>query len=373
MWGMAPTHSLANVHCMSAVLGTRATVAREAIASLAGSRLDPLELLEEVRTRVARVVPNEGGAWMLTDPQTVMPTSMINDGPMGPDWARRHMEHELFVPDFVPFARLHRDGVVATTLQRATDGRPQLSPGYREVMQPAGFGPELRLLFRTGKATWAMASVSRAAGTPDFEDDELAWLKSIAPDVGRALRAALARPPAEPQRPRAPGMLVLDEQGAVEYTTGAAETWLRELSTTKHFALPPVVLTVALQARAEALAAAPAYETPAQARVRLKSGSWLHVHAAALRDASGAPTRTAVMLEAVDRSQLLPLLAELHGLSTRERTVTEMLLAGLPTDEIARRMSISRHTVRDHFKAIFAKLGVASRPELTARFLPDLG
>jgi DNA-binding CsgD family transcriptional regulator len=35
-------------------------------------------------------------------------------------------------------------------------------------------------------------------------------------------------------------------------------------------------------------------------------------------------------------------------------------------------MTISRHTVRDHFKAIFAKLGVASRPELTARFLPDL-
>jgi DNA-binding CsgD family transcriptional regulator len=49
-----------------------------------------------------------------------------------------------------------------------------------------------------------------------------------------------------------------------------------------------------------------------------------------------------------------------------------MVLAGLPTDEIAHRMTISRHTVRDYFKAIFTKVGVASRPELTARFLPDL-
>jgi len=96
------------------------------------------------------------------------------------------------------------------------------------------------------------------------------------------------------------------------------------------------------------------------------------VHAAALRDASGEPKHTAVMLEPADRSQLLPLLVEVHGLSERERQVTQMLLTGLPTDEIATRLSISRHTLRDHCKAIFAKLGVASRPELTARFLPDI-
>jgi DNA-binding CsgD family transcriptional regulator len=29
-------------------------------------------------------------------------------------------------------------------------------------------------------------------------------------------------------------------------------------------------------------------------------------------------------------------------------------------------MFISRHTLRDHTKAIFAKVGVGSRPELTA-------
>ncbi len=308
---------------------------------------------------------------MLTDPQTLMPVSVIKDLPVPPAMGRVYMEHELLVPDFAPFADLHRDGVLATTLNRGTNGRPELSSRYREIQQPAGFGPELRLLFRTGTATWGLTCVSREAGERDFSDDELAWLRGVAPLVGRGLRAALARPLRDPAPAWTPGMLVLTADGTVEYATGDAERWLGEMPTQDKYELPSSVLAVALQARAEALAAVPAYEMPAHARVRLASG-WLHVHAAALRDASGAPSRIAVMLEPADRAQLLPLLAHVYALTERERQVTELILSGLPTDEIAQRMSISRHTVRDHFKAIFTKAGVASRPELTARFLPEL-
>ena len=46
-----------------------------------------------------------------------------------------------------------------------------------------------------------------------------------------------------------------------------------------------------------------------------------------------------------------------------------MLLRGLTTAEIARSLFISRHTLSDHMKAIFAKLGVSSRSELTAMLL----
>ena len=48
-----------------------------------------------------------------------------------------------------------------------------------------------------------------------------------------------------------------------------------------------------------------------------------------------------------------------------------MLLRGLPIEEIAASLWISRHTVRDYTKAIFAKLGVGSRPELTAKLFHD--
>jgi DNA-binding CsgD family transcriptional regulator len=70
-------------------------------------------------------------------------------------------------------------------------------------------------------------------------------------------------------------------------------------------------------------------------------------------------------------SELAPLISELHNLTEREREVTQLLLRGMPIDQIARALWISHHTVRDHTKAIFAKLGVRSRPELTAMLYHD--
>jgi DNA-binding CsgD family transcriptional regulator len=357
---------------MKAVLSTRATATREAIAAMVGQVHDPLELLDEVRTRVRRIVPNGGGAWMLTDPQTLMPTALIQDSDMSAELGRRFFEHELFVPDFSAFSELHRRGVVVTTLGDATNRRMELSPRYRELHQPNGLGDELRTLFRTGDATWGFICVSRAADEPSFDEAERAWMRDVAADVGRGLRAAFARPPAEPGPAWAPGMLVLDDRGEIEYATGEARRWLAHMPQESGWGLPNAVLSVALQARAEARAGGSEFPAPAQARLRLRTGAWLYVHAAALRDADGTPARIAVMLEPADRAQLLSLLVHVHGLTERERQVTELLLTGLPTEDIAQRMSISRHTVRDHVKAIFAKVGVVSRPELTARFLPEL-
>lgn len=50
-------------------------------------------------------------------------------------------------------------------------------------------------------------------------------------------------------------------------------------------------------------------------------------------------------------------------LSAREREVLAHLGQGLPVDAIARRLFISRHTVRNHLKAIYRKLGVGSQVE----------
>lgn len=54
-------------------------------------------------------------------------------------------------------------------------------------------------------------------------------------------------------------------------------------------------------------------------------------------------------------------------LSTREQEICALLLAGCSSQAIALRLDISRHTVKDHRKAIFRKLQVGSLAELFAR------
>jgi DNA-binding CsgD family transcriptional regulator len=60
-------------------------------------------------------------------------------------------------------------------------------------------------------------------------------------------------------------------------------------------------------------------------------------------------------------------LQALGQLSAREREVLGLLLANYRTRSIARTLFISPHTVRNHLKAIFDKLGVHSQIELLER------
>ena len=55
---------------------------------------------------------------------------------------------------------------------------------------------------------------------------------------------------------------------------------------------------------------------------------------------------------------------ELARLSPRERDVLEHLLDGHRVSSISQRLEVSEHTVRNHLKSMFRKLGVHSQPEL---------
>ena len=56
-----------------------------------------------------------------------------------------------------------------------------------------------------------------------------------------------------------------------------------------------------------------------------------------------------------------------HALSARELEVLLLLDDHLGTDDIAKRLFISEHTVRSHVKSLLNKLGVSSRREALAR------
>lgn len=57
----------------------------------------------------------------------------------------------------------------------------------------------------------------------------------------------------------------------------------------------------------------------------------------------------------------------LADLSARQREVVLLVAEGLSVARVADRLGVSQHTVRNHLKAVFKKLGVHSQVELVAR------
>ncbi len=57
---------------------------------------------------------------------------------------------------------------------------------------------------------------------------------------------------------------------------------------------------------------------------------------------------------------------DLTPLTDRQRELIDLALEGLSDKAIARRLSISDHTVGNHFRAIYAQLGVSKRSQLIA-------
>ena len=104
----------------------------------------------------------------------------------------------------------------------------------------------------------------------------------------------------------------------------------------------------------------------AHALLRADDGRWVMIEAAPLE--GGADAQIAVTLRSATAGETFDLLCRAYALSRREREVVEALLAGLDTRALAQRLSISRHTVQDHLKSVFEKLGVHSRRELLAKF-----
>jgi DNA-binding NarL/FixJ family response regulator len=110
---------------------------------------------------------------------------------------------------------------------------------------------------------------------------------------------------------------------------------------------------------------------PASARLRAASGRWLVLHASCLRGPDGRPGPTALTIEPAKSSQIAPIIVEAYSLTPREQDITRAVARGLANQEIASELHLSQHTVRDHLKAVFAKVGVSSRGELVAKVFAE--
>lgn len=58
-----------------------------------------------------------------------------------------------------------------------------------------------------------------------------------------------------------------------------------------------------------------------------------------------------------------------HLLTPREKEIFEMLIKNENTDQIAKKLSISEKTVRNHISNVICKLGVSSRTQAILELL----
>jgi DNA-binding NarL/FixJ family response regulator len=150
--------------------------------------------------------------------------------------------------------------------------------------------------------------------------------------------------------------------------TAAAEYWLAELiamEAGKRQVLPLPVRSVVAGLKAVESGLAAQDSTP-KIHLHMRSGHWLMLYASRLKNA-GNETQITVIFETARPVEIAPVIMQAYLLTKREGEVTQGILHGWSTTEIAAKLHISPNTVQDHLKAIFEKVDVSSRGELAAR------
>ena len=309
------------------------------------------DLLRGVADRVRPIVPYDTAAWLVTDPATVLFTGGLIEG-FEEQVCEPWFHNEFWVDDVNKFVHLTRTRRAAV-LSRTTD--PARSPRWAEVMRPVGLDAEVRVTFDDATGCWGAAELHRAAGEPDFADDEAALLARIAPVVADGLRrVVLERSALADERTDGPGLIVVRCDGTLSAATAAGEAWLALLVPADHAQQPSPALRT--------LAALVQDQRGHRLRLRALDGRWVTLHASRLTGDEGV----AVIVEPSRPSDLAALIAQAYGLTPREQQVVLALARGASTVQLAEALVLSPHTVREHVKTAMGKVGVSSRAELVA-------
>jgi DNA-binding CsgD family transcriptional regulator len=336
---------------------------------------DAAAVFAEASTRLRRLVPFDAAVWLTTDPGTGLPTAptladnLQLDGEV--EQCSQLWRREFLVDDVILYRDIARAEVPAASL-RATVADPRQSARYREFLDPMGFTDELRALLRVGDSPWGAINLLRRRGQPAFSRQETDLVASLSAPLGEALRMR-ARPAGflgETISGGRPGLLLFDPDGGLVSANHEARAWLAELPHDQD--LPSELgVGVPMWMLGTVFGALAGGDGTARARVRTRRGTWLVCHASLLCDADDVLTGVAVVIEPASAAEVAPIIVQAYDLTDREQQITSLIARGASTADIAEELFLSAHTVRDHVKAIFAKVGVNSRGELVAQLFAD--
>ena len=354
--------------------------------------LDADQLRAEVLVRLRRELTVDAAFFATVDPGTVLFTSAVADEPLGAI-TEQFIANEFGQDDVNKFAVLAGGPEPVRSLGQATRGDWRASPRYVELMRPLGLGDELRAALMSNGRCWGVLCLHREDADAGFADHEIQLVRRLAPHLGEALRRGLRTPhpddpsatapatatgpatapatgpatapatapatgpatgPAAPPR-IGPGVIVLDRMLRMHSATAEAQYWLSELGPNGE--LPVAVRALAARMQHD--------QATTRLKIRTRNGDWLELQASALGDDG----QLVVVIEPVTPAQLGSLLLELHGLTPAQQRVTELVLRGYSTRQIVEQLCLSPHTVQEHVRAAFDKVGVGSRRELVSVLL----
>ena len=325
------------------------------------------EFFDEAAARLKRVVAFDGACWQTHDPGSDLITQhRLQDIE---DHFPVVAHNEYAVDDVNKFARLARAERKAATISQATGGHPERSPRFRDLLNPGGYGPELRSVFVADRSSWGSVILVRRAGQPEFEDRDVDLVADASALFARAVRRGLVaeacaivrassrRSGGHPARPlwRA-GERVVVGRSAARRALGKHPRGRRPLAGDSRSS----------QRDADGDSCRrPGAPPDAPERHGEDTGRYL---AGAPR---GPPRRpplglVAVFIQRAHPTLVAPLLLKAYCLTPREQDVTQLMLRGTTTIQAAQRLEISPHTITDHMKSIFEKTGARTRGELSA-------
>lgn len=359
--------------CMSSALAAERVRRDVEVLALAG--LDLATFMAEVDLSINRVLRASAMCAATIDPTTNLLTSSYKFG----DLAGRHerdLEWSLIEyggDEPTSFIDMYTCGTAAIGMHLETGGDLRRSMRLRDCISPFyGYGDELRVVASTDARVWGACAFFRAPADQPFDRADVEFAASLAPFLAKGFRTGLMTHAAdfvEDPTTVGPAVIIVDADDRLRQISLGAEQRLTEIIVNDHSG-GAMGTIAALVASARRYASGVVDVLP-RGRVRLRSGRWVVLQASPLAGRDGATGDVVITIEDARPAEIVPLLVEAFGLTARERDITQFVLQGAETKEIAAALSLSAYTIQDHLKAIFEKADVHSRRELIAKVFFD--
>ena len=326
------------------------------------SEAQPTDFADGLGSVVQRLVPFDGYCLIGIDPKSGLRTFMYGrDSLDGVATRLAHNEtHERDVNRYADLAVATRPVGV---LSRGTADTPaRWSPRLHEILRPAGFGSELRLVLRDAKQAWGALVLFRETAARVFGEREEHAAAELSAPLASAVRRHPMRHVSVSVDTLPAGLVLLDPQNRVHSMTPAAGAWLDDLRAGGTDEMTQDDITRIVFDAADAARRQPT-ESTVYCHTRTTSGRWLELRASRI---DVAPTDVAVTLHSANTRSLVPTASARWGLTAREAAVLSNVVEGRGAKQIARTLGTSPATVNTHLKAMYRKADVAGRQELLA-------